>query len=170
VTSSLVDYFTIFMPSYPTQMTTRAVLRNAMNTFGVASANVTLTVSSDVNGNGLPDSWETNYFGSLGATIPGADPDGDGAVNLAEYLAGTDPTNAASVFRLGVSPDTNGAAFEVTTRPGRTYGVQYRDTEAPGLWLLLTNVPASATSRIERIIVPFGTTNSIFRAVTPAQQ
>lgn len=54
----------------------------------------------DTDGNGLPDWWEQTYFGTLTGTNPNADPDHDGASNLAEWLAGTNPTNAASALRL----------------------------------------------------------------------
>ncbi|HMO49538.1 MAG TPA: hypothetical protein PKE26_03550 [Kiritimatiellia bacterium] len=51
----------------------------------------------DVNGNGIPDAWEFQFFGRL--LSPGEttlDSDGDGLSNWAEFLAGTDPTDAAS--------------------------------------------------------------------------
>ena len=51
----------------------------------------------DTDGNGLPDWWELEYFGHLTGTDPNADPDHDGMSNLAEWIAGTNPTNAASV-------------------------------------------------------------------------
>jgi hypothetical protein len=53
----------------------------------------------DRDGDGVPDDWENFYFGSL---VHGAaeDADGDGAGNLSEYRAGTDPDAAASLFAL----------------------------------------------------------------------
>jgi Big-like domain-containing protein/beta-propeller repeat-containing protein/carboxypeptidase family protein/IPT/TIG domain-containing protein len=45
----------------------------------------------DVDGDGLPDSWEIQYFGNLGQTALG-DPDGDGLNNLQEFLHGRNPT------------------------------------------------------------------------------
>ena len=47
----------------------------------------------DGDGNGLPDAWETKYFGQPGVE-PTGDIDRDGLDNLTEYLNGTDPTNA----------------------------------------------------------------------------
>jgi hypothetical protein len=65
----------------------------------------------DVNNNGLPDNFETNYFNyttinpTTGPCTPGpgcvdpyADPDNDGCNNLCEAIHGTDPNN----------PDTDG--------------------------------------------------------------
>jgi hypothetical protein len=47
-------------------------------------------------------SWQMLYFGSTtnAAAAPAADPDNDGMSNWAEFLAGTNPTNSASVLRL----------------------------------------------------------------------
>ena len=49
--------------------------------------------AADQDGNGLPDDWETKYFGSTGQSAS-ADPDGDGLTNAQELAAGTDPTKA----------------------------------------------------------------------------
>jgi hypothetical protein len=48
----------------------------------------------DADGDGIPDWWEQQYFGSITNCAPGADPDGDGMPNLFEYLADTNPTQA----------------------------------------------------------------------------
>ena len=47
-------------------------------------------LAPDTNSNGLPDDWETFYFGAIGQN-PMADPDGDGHSNLQEFQAGSDP-------------------------------------------------------------------------------
>ena len=55
---------------------------------------------------GIPAIWREQYFGPGYLTDPrvaaDADPDGDGATNYQEYIAGTDPTNPNSVFRVTV--------------------------------------------------------------------
>ncbi|NQT06957.1 MAG: hypothetical protein HQ575_05395, partial [Candidatus Omnitrophica bacterium] len=50
-------------------------------------------LDEDSDGDGLGDTWETNYFGSTGAYNGSDDPDGDGYSNLWEYRNGTDPTD-----------------------------------------------------------------------------
>jgi hypothetical protein len=67
----------------------------------------------DEDGDGIPDSWEQQYFGPANNCAPGADPDGDGMSNLSEYLADTNPTNAISVLRLSrIVPEANGVSLE----------------------------------------------------------
>lgn len=58
----------------------------------VSDVVVLLMVDStvDTDGNGLADSWEWKHFGSLG-NYPGADPDGDGLVNIDEQAYDTNP-------------------------------------------------------------------------------
>ena len=63
----------------------------------------------DDNHNGLPDAWERHYAGAAGVLSPTDDADGDGMNNLAECLAGTDPTDAASVLRASVGVAGSGA-------------------------------------------------------------
>lgn len=55
-----------------------------------------LSNPGDTDGDGLPDAWELDHFGSLDQTADG-DFDQDGYSNLAEYLAVTDPVSAASI-------------------------------------------------------------------------
>ena len=68
---------------------------------------------------GIPDAWRQQYFGAGFATDPRAgataDPDGDGANNCQEYLAGTDPLSASSVKKVPVF---------VSTYAGSTPGAQ----------------------------------------------
>lgn len=44
-------------------------------------------------GDGLPDDWKQDNFGTT-EVDPAGDPDGDGRFNLSEYLAHTDPNSA----------------------------------------------------------------------------
>lgn len=60
----------------------------------IAGSNPSLAASTpvDVDGDGLLDTWEIQYFGNLDKT-GSDDPDGDLATNLQEQMAGTNPTN-----------------------------------------------------------------------------
>jgi hypothetical protein len=79
----------------------------------------------DNDGDGLPDDWENFYFGALGQGATN-DADGDGVSNLAEYQAGTNPTNAASGFRvLSLQRPADAAELRFTFAPNRQYSVQW---------------------------------------------
>ncbi len=51
---------------------------------------------ADTDSDGVPDWWETAYFGNATAATATADTDGDGFTNRDEYLAGSDPRLATS--------------------------------------------------------------------------
>jgi hypothetical protein len=79
----------------------------------------------DTNANSLADSWEAIF----GVSDPEGDDDDDGRSNWTEYVAGTNPTNAASVLKLlSAAPESNGH-FTITWASvgGTRYRVQYRD-------------------------------------------
>ena len=102
---------------------------------GITVVNFSLSV--DANENGIPDQYE-NYISYLmylqdipGPYDPEADTDGDGFTNRAEYLAGTDPLNAAdrltitaaSAYKPGIGGDEF-FAITFVTAAGRTYSVR----------------------------------------------
>jgi len=53
---------------------------------------------SDTDGDGMPDWWEWKYGGSATSLEPYGDSDGDGIVNVDEYVAGTDPGGPPSIY------------------------------------------------------------------------
>jgi len=84
------------------------------------------TWGSDLNYDGLPDDWQTKYWGSDSRQwpAPSADSDGDGASNLEEFLAGTDPTRAESVLRIRLQPTTGGLLARWDSAAGYIYQLQ----------------------------------------------
>jgi PKD repeat protein len=82
-----------------------------------------------------PEAWQMQYFGCTDCPQAAgtADPDGDGQNNLAEFLAGTDPTNSASAFCItGVAQEGDDVRITWTTAGGRTNTVQGAAGDAPG--------------------------------------
>jgi len=60
----------------------------------------------DTNADGISDVWAAQY---PTAGAPSADPDRDGADNLAESRAGTNPLNTTSCFRCSITTEGDGA-------------------------------------------------------------
>jgi hypothetical protein len=82
-------------------------------------------------------------FGGPGTTTNGAscatcDPDGDGMNNRGEFLAGTNPTNSASVLKLAaLNPVGSGNVVSLPAVSGIVYRVESRDDLANATWKLL---------------------------------
>ena len=108
-TGSITNRFWDFGDGGTTNVTTTTVL----HTYAAGTNTVKLVVTGPggVNTNTKPNyitvltafqAWQVQYFGSTTnpAAAANADPDGDGMSNLQEFLAGTDPTNGASAFRI----------------------------------------------------------------------
>ncbi len=105
----------------------------------------------DVNSNGMSDLYEQYYFGTVSTNRTRlTDTDGDGMSDYAEFIAGTDPTNAASNLRIIRSFASNGVmTAQWSAVPGRIYQVQ-TSTNLPdwtpvSLWLQAANSPMTYT-------------------------
>lgn len=79
----------------------------------------------DTDGDGLPDDWEQQYFGTATGASANTDADGDGFTNLQEFLAGTDPTNATSALRItSVSPNGSDFVIDYNAVASKRYELQ----------------------------------------------
>jgi hypothetical protein len=87
---------------------------------------------ADSDGDGMPDWWEEEHF-DHGAADAGFDSDSDGLSNLQEFLAGTVPTNAASVLSILSTACDVEVTLSWASIPGRTYRVLHRDSP-DGAW------------------------------------
>jgi hypothetical protein len=81
----------------------------------------------------IPDWWRLAYFyhatgQAADQSRAGDDPDGDGMSNLAEFLAGTNPLDANSVFKItGAVRASNEVQVLWATRTNKTYQLQQSD-------------------------------------------
>lgn len=111
---------------------------------GLADSNLgRVTVAVDVvdsDQDGLPDWYMIAEFGhrtgeAADRSRAGDDADGDGATNLEEYQANTDPRRANSVLRLArVSTSTSGATIRFNSVLGSRYQVFAASDLSPAVW------------------------------------
>ena len=125
----------------------------------------------DSDGDGIPDAWERFYFGNLTTANATSDSDGDGMSDLAEYLAGTDPTDRDSYLRItdqSYSPNHNTATITWTIVPTRQYRLEH-NSELTGPWLDATGnftPPSGATATRSAILsIGEGPPRQFFRVI-----
>ena len=118
------------VPSGGALTTTDGYARFTVRYAGETTLRLTDLVIVDSDHDGLPDWWEDKYgLNKNDSTDAALDADGDGASNLSEFFAGTDPKNPASVFRLvTLQPEAGALRIRWSTVGGKTYVVQ---TNAP---------------------------------------
>jgi hypothetical protein len=157
---------------FPNAQLNFTVRANPVNLAGsVNSSTVGLTILRDFDGDGMADSWETNYFGfSTNNNADGLlDFDGDGMSNHDEYRAGTNPTNALSLLKL-VQAATNASMLEFTAQTNRTYTVLCRTNLTGAPWTGLTNVLPSASVRTVQVnsaVSPALPVERYYQVITP---
>ncbi len=78
----------------------------------VADGTLTVAFTENVWTNGTPETWLADYYGSTNyEQAASSDTDGDGQEAWAEHLAGTDPTDSNSVFRIDDTWHENGTNY-----------------------------------------------------------
>jgi hypothetical protein len=92
----------------------------------LSEAGLGTTWGADENFDGLPDDWQSANWGTAAGSWPGPmdDPDGDGMNNRDEFLAGTDPRDAAKVLRTSLTHTPQGAILAWNATPGQVYQLQ----------------------------------------------
>ena len=113
----------------------------------VATTNVlsysAINLHQDSVGDGVPDWWRAKYFGGNGTTTnatscAACDADGDGFSNYQEYVAGTDPTNAADAFQIRTA-SALASGFKVSFQSVlfRNYSLYYTSDLSSGSWAVV---------------------------------
>ena len=93
-------------------------------------------LADDLDQDGLPNDFETIYFGDATQGIPGQDTDLDGLSNEKEYMAGTDPTDGNSFFGVSdISQTQNDIVILLRdTSLLRGYVVEFSDDVTGSTW------------------------------------
>jgi hypothetical protein len=124
----------------------------------------------DSDGDGIPDWWMMKYFGHpTGQTndlsLAQDDADGTGMSNLQKYIAGLNPLDPNSVFKLSAAAP-GGGVLDLTwpAELGRSYQVQYKTNLTDTAWL---TVPESAQVIGSQgyNVVPANQTNGFYRVL-----
>ncbi|MCX6874522.1 MAG: hypothetical protein NTW21_12065 [Verrucomicrobia bacterium] len=120
----------------------------------LGSATITLTVSDGVLTTSTSfvltvtgtarEAWRFANFGTTsntGRAADPADPDGDGSNNLAEAAAGTDPNNAADVFKvLTAARDATSFTLTAAGKASRTYVLERMAAPGTNSWTAVGSV------------------------------
>ena len=121
----------------------------------------------DIDNDRIPDAWEILHnldtTDSADATL---DNDGDGATNLEEYLAGTDPSNPASRFRstrleIATSAQETLMTLRFDAVPSRGYAIESSADLAE--WQIQSTLTATRPDMEVAVPTPPGTTRRFLR-------
>jgi hypothetical protein len=120
----------------------------------------------DNNGDGLPDDWQSSFFGAsaLAWPKPNVDTDGDGVSDKNEFLGGTDPKDPADNLSVQIQSTEQGPVLAWKTKVGGIYQLQhssnleswldvggYRYATGASDSLVTPGLPANTYFRVNRI-------------------
>lgn len=136
---------------------------SAAEYFFLQNVEVTNEASADSDSDGLPDAWETTYFGNLAQGAAG-DADGDGQNNAAELAAGTVPNDGKSVMGITTAVRADNLVdITFNSVSGKKYIVQ-RSADLGAPWTDAgATVTASGTTTTITAIPDGGATKYFFR-------
>ena len=150
------------VPSGGTLTTTDGYARFTVLYAGESAVRLTDLVIVDTDADGLPNWWEDQFgLSKTNAADSTLDLDGDGASNLNEFLSGTKPNDAASVFRItALQPEGGDLRVTWTTVGGRRYVVQTNGDVSNGFADFSPLIPAPGIGEsVTNFVAPNATTN-----------
>lgn len=121
-----------------------------------------LLTGGDSDGDGIPDAWETLYFGGPTNADATANADGDAALNWEEYVADTHPTNGASFYPSAIATATGSTVIVLFAGPpttnSRVYDVWWNTNLVSGVW---TPLGANVSGQPDGSSIRFAVTNDV---------
>lgn len=121
--------------------------------------------STDLDADGLPDVWEVQYFGAVNVTDGSADADADGFDDQQEWLAGTNPIDAASKLTLAITRLESGVRLTWPSIADRTYTLYSQDGLNTNTWSgwVVAAADLAATPPLNTVNMPAGSEALTFR-------
>ncbi len=170
-----IGFLSLFNVQPAAAGTYRIIVTNAANPSpGLSIGPVTVSLLADFDHDGLPDAWEIAHGLSTNNPADASfDLDHDGLSNLEEYLAGTDPTAAASALRIDNLFPLPGSGFvlQFNAAGNHAYVIQTRpdiDPSTTGPWEPLAEILNGAIPRtISFTNIALPTNSAYFRIATP---
>ena len=145
------------------------VTLSATNGGGTGTLVLTIDLQSDSDRDGIPNSWETaNGLNPNSAADALLDSDGDGNSNRSEFLAGTDPQDPRSFFKVVAFIET-GAPDSYTLLWDSVPGRRYRITRSNDLiaWTKMEGGDIVATGTTTEVAIESsGEAKELYRVET----
>lgn len=115
---------------------------SASNAGGTDSRPLALVISPvpvDGNGNGIPDAWEQEHYGTNSVNPEAIAANGVNTIRQT-YIAGLNPTNPQSVLAVSGGPAVAGMQLQWAAVSGRVYGIYRAVNLISGFQPLETNI------------------------------
>jgi hypothetical protein len=136
-----------------TNETVTVVCNDVVSPTNEVPVSMQVVLANDLDGDGIPNWWELKFFADHILCNPALDSDGDGINNLDEFIAGMDPTNAASFFMVNsveAVPD-DGFVLYWGAVTGRVYSVWWKETMTNDFRLIESEIRLPRSSYTDRV-------------------
>jgi len=119
----------------------------------------------DTDFDGIRDSYEDAHaMNKIDAADAAQDFDGDGMTNLAEYLAATDPRDAASRLRVvSITRSGTNCVISFSAEAGRPYRLEFKNSLADLNWQLVSDLTPNISGTAQITDNSAGTTPRFYR-------
>ena len=118
------------------------------NQFSFTIGFSTTAISNDTDGDGIPDTWEQQYFG--GPTNANGSAMAANGVNTIwqSYVAGLDPTNPNAHLEFEAFSRSTGITLWFPTATQRQYRIWYANHSITNPWMLSTPTPMAGNGQL----------------------
>jgi hypothetical protein len=110
-------------------------------------------IPNDTDHDGMPDAWELAHgLNPNDLTDAAKDDDGDGFSNLQEFLAGTDPADPASAFKITALAVTgSNTLITFSTALDKSYAIETTSNLPSANWTIVTQNVAGTGNNLQLI-------------------